>query len=232
MNRLPSDLPEKLKILRDCRYFSGAKKNILQELAQETHLLRYEVGETIFREGEPCAGLHIIEKGNVKLYKISPQGREMIIRTFGAGDSFNEVPVFDQETNPISTAAITEVEVWVVTCEAIRRAMQAHPEMATSIILNLTKNLRMLVGLVEELSFYQVTHRLARLISQLPDEQLMGKGNQRLTQDEIAARLGTVREVVARSLKELERSGAIQINRRRIQIKDPAVLKDWAQLPE
>ena len=232
MNRLRSKLSEKLIILRDCRYFAGASETILRELAQETHLFRYDAGETVFREGEACSGLHIIKKGNVKLFKISPQGREMIMRTFGEGDSFNEVPVFDQEANPISTAAITEVEIWVVSCEAIRRAMQDHPEMATSIILNLSKNLRMLVGLVEELSFYQVTNRLARLISNLPDEQLMGQSTQRLTQDEIAARLGTVREVVARSLKELERSGAIQINRRQIQIVDPAVLKDWAQLPE
>jgi CRP/FNR family transcriptional regulator len=232
MNRLPSKAPEKLKVLQNCRYFEGASQAILHELAQETQLLRYAAGEIIFREGEPCAGLHIIKKGDVKLYKISPQGREMIVRTFGMGDSFNEVPVFDQETNPISTAAITEVEIWVVSCEVIRRAMRDHPEMATSIILNLSENLRMLVGLVEELSFYQVTNRLARLISQLPEEQLMGKSNQRLTQDEIAARLGTVREVVARSLKELERSGAIQMQRRQIQIVDPEILNDWAQLPE
>jgi len=232
MNRLASNLPEKLEVLRACRYFHGADESILLELTQGTHLYRYEVGEIIFREGEPCAGLHIIQTGDVKLFKISPQGREMIVRTFREGDSFNEVPVFDEDVNPISVAALSNSKIWIVSCEAIRQAMQKHPGMARNIILNLSKNLRMLVGLVEELSFYQITNRLARLIYQLPDEQLLGKNDQRLTRDELAARLGTVREVVARSLKELERSGAIEVSRRQIQVVDEGVLKEWAQLPE
>ncbi len=232
MNRLSSSLSEKLNVLRDCRYFHGISESILLELAQGTYLYRFEPGEIIFREGQPCAGLHIIQTGNVKLYKISPQGREMIMRTFAEGDSFNEVPVFDEDVNPISVAALSDCKIWIVYCEAIRLAMQKHPEMANSIILNLSKNLRMLIGLVEELSFYQVTNRLARLLHQLPDEQLTGTNNQRLTQDELAARLGTVREVVARSLKELERSGAIEVARRQIQIVDQEILKEWAQLPE
>jgi CRP/FNR family transcriptional regulator len=89
----------------------------------------------------------------------------------------------------------------------------------------------MLVSLVEELSFYQVTNRLARLISQLPEEQLGGQTAQRITQDQLAARLGTVREVVARSLRELERSGAIRIGNRQIRVVNPQVLQDWAQTP-
>ncbi|HBX69519.1 MAG TPA: hypothetical protein DEH25_09100 [Chloroflexi bacterium] len=233
MNRLSAKLPEKLKVLQDCRYFRGASESILLELASGTHLNRYETGEIIFREGEPCGGLHIVQNGNVKLYKISPNGREMIMRTFGDGDSFNEVPVFDGSSNPISVAALSQSKIWIVSCEVICQAMQKHPEMSQAIILNLSKNLRMLIGLVEELSFFQITNRLARLIYQLPDEQLLGDDhNRRLTQDELAARLGTVREVVARALKELERSGAIKIVHRQIQVTNESVLKDWAQLPE
>jgi CRP/FNR family transcriptional regulator len=109
--------------------------------------------------------------------------------------------------------------------------MKKHPEICQAVIQNLTKNLRMLVSLVEELSFFQVTNRLARLISQLPEEQLGGQAAQRITQDQLAARLGTVREVVARSLRELERSGAIRIGNRQIRIENPQVLQDWAQTP-
>ena len=85
----------------------------------------------------------------------------------------------------------------------------------------------MLVGIVEELSLLQVTNRLARLLSRLPQEQLDGPAAQRLTQDQLAARLGTVREVVARSLRELERSGAIQVAGRRISVMDEQILEDW-----
>lgn len=232
MQRLPSNLSERLDTLRTCRYFSGIDDYILGKLAQETHLQRYRPGETIFWEGNDCAGLHIIQIGSVKLFKISPQGRQMVMKTFKNGDSFNEVPIFDGGTNPVNAAAITESDIWVVACETIRKTIDDHPEMARAIILNLSANLRMLVELVEELSFFQVTNRLARLISQLSDDQLNGKSAQRLTQDEMAARLGTVREVVARSLKELERSGAIQASRGKIKILDDSILKEWAQFPD
>ena len=85
----------------------------------------------------------------------------------------------------------------------------------------------MLLGTVEELTFYQVTNRLARLINQLPAEQLEGPKEARLTQDALAARLGTVREVVARSLRELERSGAIRVNRGQTQVIDHERLLEW-----
>ena len=80
--------------------------------------------------------------------------------------------------------------------------------------------------MVSEMAFYQVTHRLARLISEQSPDELSGTA---WTQEQLAARLGTVREVVARSLKELERSGAIQLDKRRIEVSDPDVLAQWAQ---
>ena len=98
-------------------------------------------------------------------------------------------------------------------------------------IHNLCVNLRMLLGTVEELNFYQVTNRLARLINQLPAEQLEGSKKGRLTQDALAARLGTVREVVARSLRELERSGAIQVKRGHTQVIDNDRPFEWTQRP-
>lgn len=232
MQRLPSKFPERIATLRSSRYFDGIHDEILSQLAEDVYLYRYEPGENVFWEGGTCSGLHIIRSGSVKLFKMSPIGRQLVVKIFNQGESFNEVPVFDGGENPINVAAISKSDIWVVACESIRNAIDEHPEMARAIILNLSTNLRMLVGLVEELSFYQVTNRLARLISQLPTEQLTGKGDQRLTQDEMAARLGSVREVVARSIRELERSGAIKSERGKIWIKDEAILKEWAQFPE
>ena len=232
MHRISSTLSQKLNALRGCRYFGSASEEILTELTPGMSLRRYAAGETVFCEGDPCQGLHIIEYGRVKLYKLSPRGREMILRTLGDGESFNEVPVFDGGRTPVNVTALSETLIWVVSCETIRSALTKHPEMAADIILNLSQNLRMLVGLVEEISFLQVTNRLARLIYSLPEEQLQGNGAARLTQDDLAARLGTVREVVARSLKELEYSGAIQVARRKILIIDKSLLREWARLPE
>ena len=232
MQRLPSKVTERIEALRTCRYFDGVNEEILSQLTEHVNLVRYRPAETVFWEGGPCSGLYIIKRGSVKLFKISPQGRQLVVKIFNQGESFNEVPVFDGGENPINVAAVTQSDLWVVACESIRDAMDKHPEMARAIILNLSANLRMLVGLVEELSFYQVTNRLARLLSQLPEEQLEGIGHQRLTQDEMAARLGSVREVVARSIRELERSGAIQSERGRIRITNGDILKEWAQFPD
>ncbi len=231
MQRLSAESRTKLDALRACRYFSSISDDIIAPLTDATNLYRYDAGETVFWEGEDSEGLYIIKAGSVKLYKVSPQGRELIVNTFEEGDSFNEVPVFDSEGNPVSVAALEESEIWIVGADAIREAMQRHPEVAQAFILNLSQNLRMLVGMVEELSFYQVTTRLARLISSLPEEQLVGNGGQRLTQDDLAARVGTVREVVARSLRKLERSGAIEVSRQKIHVINQDRLSEWTHLP-
>jgi CRP/FNR family transcriptional regulator len=219
---------QKIAALGQNSYFSNLNQAILDKLVPGVTLQAYERGEVIFWEGEACAGLHIIQQGSVKLFKTSHSGRELIINFLEEGATFNEVPVFDEGENPVNAAALEPSSIWVVEAEVIQAAMREHPEVYRAAIANLTQNLRMLVRKVEELSFYQVTNRLARLITQLQPEQLAGDSPVRLTQDQIAARLGTVREVVARALRELERSGAIQIKHRKIAIRDEEMLRDWA----
>lgn len=220
---------EKLSTLRDNQYFHGLSEASLKQLADHMTLRKYERGEALFWEGDPCSGLHIVEKGSIKLFRVSPQGRQYIVRVMQEGDTCNEVPAFDGGTNPVNVEALEETTTWVVEADAVRDLMRKDPFFMELIVENLTKMMRHLVHLVSELAFYQVTHRLARLISELPDDELNGETNARVTQDQLAARLGTVREVVARSLKELERSGAIRVENRRIHIQDADVLQQWTQ---
>ena len=231
MQAIKVDDATKVAVLRSNPYFKALKEEILIELIGGMRLYKFENGETVFWEGDECAGLHMIRQGSVKLFKISPQGRELIIRVLDDGETFNEVPVFDHQPNPVNVTAVEESEIWVIEPGIIREGIVRHPELAQSVIHNLCVNLRMLLGTVEELNFYQVTNRLARLIEHLPEEQLEGPREARITQDVLAARLGTVREVVARSLKELERSGAIQVNRGHIQVVDDDRLLEWTQRP-
>lgn len=220
---------EKLRTLRDNQYFHGLGEASLKQLADHMTLRKYERGEALFWEGDPCSGLHIVEKGSLKLFRVSPQGRQYIVRVMQEGDTCNEVPAFDGGTNPVNVEALEVTTAWVVEADAVRDLMRKDPFFMELIVENLTKMMRHLVHLVSELAFYQVTHRLARLISELPDDELNGETNVRVTQDQLAARLGTVREVVARSLKELERSGAIRVENRRIHIQDADVLQQWTQ---
>jgi CRP/FNR family transcriptional regulator len=224
---MPSTLEARNRALRENRYLKGLDSDVLVGLAENTRLLSFEGEESIIHEGQPGPGLFIIDSGSVKIYKGSPTGREMIINVLEDGDSFNEVPVFDQGENPANVEALMDTKVWLIDAKALRALISDHPGAAQQIIYNLSQNLRLMVGKVAELSFYNVTTRLARLLNDLPEEQLAGSVEGRLTQDDLAARIGTVREVAARSLKELERVGAIKIQRGKITILDRDKLNDW-----
>jgi CRP/FNR family transcriptional regulator len=226
MHTLSVSHSQKLNLLHKNEYFEGLDEGLLQQVATHMQLREYERGEALFWEGDPCAGLHIIERGFVKLYRLSPQGRQYIVRVLQEGETCNEVPTFDGGTNPVNVEALETTRAWVIQPEILRALLQKHPDFAQKVIDNLAKNLRGLVRMVSEMAFYQVTHRLARLISEQSPDELSGTA---WTQEQLAARLGTVREVVARSLKELERSGAIQMDKRRIAIANPDVLAQWAQ---
>jgi CRP-like cAMP-binding protein len=227
MRRLPSTPTQRITALQENRYLSGLDEAILTCLAQNTRLISYEDDEMIVREGGTCQGLYIIQSGRVKIFRNSPAGREMIINVISDGDSFNEVPVFDQLDNPVNVGAATATTIWLIDADALRTVIADHPDAAQQIIINLAQNLRMMVGKVAELSFYTVTARLARMLSQLSVEQLSGSSDQRLTQDDLASRIGSVREVVARSLKELELSGAIDVQRGKIEILSREKLINW-----
>lgn len=232
MRSLKVNPAEKIRLLQLNPYFDQMEESSLAKVAESLSLRLFERGETLFLEDDPCAGLHILERGCVKLYRLSPQGRQYIVRLcLEQQDTFNEVSVFDGSGNPVNAEAIEPSRVWVVEPGTIRGMVATHPDFAQKVINNLGGNLRMLVRAVSEMAFYQVTHRLARLISQMPGEEGAGEGVLHLTQEQMAARLGTVREVVARSLRELERSGAIRTENRRITVADLSLLEQWTQGP-
>ena len=198
MHSLKADTAAKIRALKENPYFEHLDDASLQSMADCTSLREFGRSETLFWEGDPCAGLHIVHQGSIKLYRVSPQGRQYIIRVLQEKDTFNEVSVFDSGGNPVNAEALETCQVWVIEPECIRRMVQANPDFAQKVINNLGQNLRGLVRKVSEMAFYQVTNRLARLITEIPAEA----ARPHWTQEQLAARLGTVREVVARSLKE------------------------------
>lgn len=227
MRHLPCSLAMRVETLRNNPYFSTLPETALRELAEETQLRSYDKNEVIFLEGEECAGLFIIRNGSVKLSKLSANGREMIFKTLGKGATFNEVPVFDEGHHAVNATAMEECQLWVVSPSLIREMLVRFPQMGRAVIINLARNLRMFVELVHNLSLYQVAQRLARCLMELPPDPVTGKKIKNVTQVQLAAQLGTVREVLARALKELERAGAIRVSRGKIEVVDEAVLRLW-----
>lgn len=215
---------KKTKTLSKNPYFDELKDDILKDIAAHTQLREYERGDVLFWEGDKCGGLHIVESGSVKLYRISPQGRQYIIAVLTEGATCNEVPAFDGGNNPVNVEALETTLVWVVDAKILLELVRSNPDFALKVLGKFGQNLRNLVGKVSEMAFYQVTNRLARLIMEMPEEP-----RPPWTQEQLAARLGTVREVVSRSLKELEKSGAIRMEDRRIFVADNDIMQQWTQ---
>jgi len=224
MKSIETKTKDRIKVLRGNEYFDDLPETMLQEISTHTHLREYQRGDVLFWEGDLCDGLYIISQGSAKIFRLSPQGRQYIVRILQEGDTFAEVPAFDGSPNPTNVEALEDCSVWVINAEMLRGLIVTHPQFAQKVLGNFGRMLRGMVHKVSEMAFYQVTHRLARLIAEISEE----KSTPHWTQEQLAARLGTVREVVARSLKELERSGAIKIEDRRIQIADKEIFSRWS----
>lgn len=227
MKVLQTDKKKRIEALRSNEYFDDCADALLDEVSGHMQLREYERGEILFWEGDPCDGLYVMHEGSAKIYRVSPQGRQYIVRILQEGDTFAEVPAFDGGANPVNVETLETSRIWVINEATLRNLVQAHPQFAQKVLANFGRMLRGMVRMVSEMAFYQVTHRLARLINEIPADDLSGTSGTHWTQEQMAARLGTVREVVARSLKELERSGAIQVENRRITITDAGVLAQW-----
>jgi CRP/FNR family transcriptional regulator len=205
-------------------YFAALSVEELGEVFRRAQVRQMHAGQTLFVQGEPGAGLFIVIDGLVKLFKTSMDGKEQVLRHMPAGESFNEVPVFDGGPNPVSAVCVEDGQLLVLSRETVAELLQAYPALSEAVVRVLASRLRHLVALVEDLSFRQVTGRVARVLLQsvAPHEGVgAGAGRKsRVTQREIAEMTGTSREVAARALRALEEAGAVTISRSGVQIAD------------
>lgn len=215
-----------LDFLRQIPYFAGIPDRDLEHIRPLVHERSYPRGEMIILEGEPCEAIYFVQSGRVKVFKTSPEGKEQILRIMKAGDTFNEVPVFDEGPNPASVEALDTASLYILSAEEMQLLMRDLPAVSHNVTRILAARLRHLVELVEDLSFRHVTGRVAKILLQhVRASGSNGEGAERLTQQQMATMAGTAREMVGRALKGLEQAGAIKMERGRIVIVNPAVLE-------
>jgi CRP/FNR family transcriptional regulator len=181
---------------------------------------RLDAGALGFVEGGSTAGLHLIVEGQAKIVRHSRTGREQVLALLGPGDSCNEVPVVDGGPNPATFIAVEPTVAWVWSRVAMNRLRQQIPDLNETIVSSLAARCRELVDKVYNLSFLSVTARLAAFLLSQADGLGEGLDRRRWTQEEMAAQIGTVREMVARALRNLEEDGLIRFNRHRIEVVD------------
>lgn len=218
------------RLLAEVRFLHSASPAALDALAEAAVCQRYSQGATIFLEGEPTAGLFIVEQGVVKISRVSLEGREYIMHLSEPGDTFNDVATLDGGPNPAHATAHTDVVLWRIDREAVQRLARAHPDLAWALIEDLAGRARLMVTLLHDLAMRSVRGRLARLLLQEAESRDTDIVQRLLTQEEMAARLGTVREMVGRTLRSMANDGLIQFDRHRIVILDPQRLAEEAEV--
>lgn len=216
-----------IEFLKSTPYFSGLGLAELDSIRKLFFGKTAERGEMILLEGESGEVLYFVSSGVVKVFKTSADGKEQILYLIRPGESFNDVPVFDGGPNPASAQAMGPVILYGIRRGDLEVILRDHPQVALNITQVLSQRVRHLVSLVEDLSFRHVIGRVAKLLLEYAQNR-MGPERPRLNQREMAAMIGTAREMVGRALKALEEEGAIRIDRHRIVLIDKEALRETA----
>lgn len=210
--------------------FSGLTETELGFLAQRAVPRQYAPGEVVFAEGQPCAGLYVVERGHIRIFKTSPGGREQVLTIDGPGSSVAEVPVFDGGNYPASGAAVDSALLLFVSKQDFQALCLAHPQVTLKVLRIVGARLRRLVEIIEELSFTTVRHRLASFLVRLARQE--GKrtpaGIEILlpaSHQELAAQIGTVRELVSRNLSRFQAEGLLIVEGRNVIVRDLKALE-------
>lgn len=214
--------------LRTISLLKGLEDAFLRELAQGARWREYSEGEIVVLEGEAAASLYYLQRGWLKVVKTSPSGREQILRFLEPGDTFNEIGVFTDRPNPATAIALEPAGIWLIRRSDLNRLLSEHPTFSRHVIANMAERMMYLVDLVTDLSLRPVMGRLARLLVESAVDDVLHRPGW-YTQSELAARLGTVPDVVQRALRSLANDGLISVDRQRIRILDRAALVDLAQ---
>jgi len=197
--------------------FARLGDDALREIAPHVYERTFPPGQVILLEGDPCQAVYFVARGVVRARRTSLAGREHVLAYLGPGECFSLVPALDGGPHLSSVDTLTEVTLYTIPCQHFRRIVREHHEVAMAVIERLAAEVRRLSDVVEDLALHTVRTRLARfLLAQADDPQPF----HRWTQEEIAAHIGTVREMVGRTLRAFADAGLIHRQRGRVVVVD------------
>jgi CRP/FNR family transcriptional regulator, cyclic AMP receptor protein len=217
-------------ILRKTPLFAGLTETEMRALAARVNKRHFQRGELLFGEGDPCTGLFLVASGKIRIFKLSATGREQMLAVEGPGSSFAELPVFDGGDYPAAASALEDANVLFISRKDFQNFCREHPDVALKVIAVVGSRLRRLIGIIEELSFTTVRQRLIAVVLRLAEAG--GRPSKdgvhlelTMSHQDLAAELGTVRELVSRNLSRLQAEGFLEVDGRKIVVKDLAGLK-------
>ncbi|HSB51516.1 MAG TPA: Crp/Fnr family transcriptional regulator [Dissulfurispiraceae bacterium] len=209
--------------------FSGMPKEHIEELTDIVVDQTFGKGQSIFSEGDEASGFYVVITGRVKVFKLSPEGKEQILHIFGAGEPFGEVPVFGGGRFPANAETIEKSRIFFFSRPAFVDLIRRQPSLALNMLAALSRLLRQLTHLVENLSLKEVPGRLAAYLLHLSQ---IREGSDDLELDvakgQLASMLGTIPETLSRILAKMTNQGIIEMQGRRIRLTDRQALEDLA----
>ena len=217
-----------IQALSQLPFFARLDEQALLQVAPLIHERTFSPGQVIALEGDPCQAVYFVLRGLVRTRRTSLNGREQVLAYLGPGASANLVSALDGRPNLATLDAVSQATVCVVTCQHFREILTTHREVALAVSQYLAGELRRLSDLVESLALHTVRSRLARFLLDYGDS---GATPRHWTQEEIAAHIGTVREMVGRTLRAFADEGLIRRQRGSIVVVNRQALEREASGP-
>lgn len=226
-------MTDAIAALRRTALFGNLEDAPLEALASRAVERRLARGELLFSAGEEARGLYVVVSGSLKAYRMSIDGREQIIHVEREGATIAEVPAFDDGPTPANVSAETDSVVLFIDKRDVRRLCLDHPGIAIAALKVLASRLRRCSDLVATLSLQDVSQRLARFLLSEATARGVRSGARisfylPLTKEQIAMRIGSVREVVSRAFSKLQNEGLMAVDGHKVTILDETQMKDYA----
>jgi CRP-like cAMP-binding protein len=221
-------MPVDITHIRQISFCADLPEQALVALAAMAITIVKPANTVLFLEGDPAPGMFVVLAGRVKLTRASAAGREQVLHIVTTGQHFNSVPVFDRGVCPANAETLVDTTLLLMPGDGLRNTILQHPPIGLALLTESGTYLRRLVRLVDDLALHTVQGRLARLLLTQASATAHGE-TPAITQADMAARIGTVREMVSRTLKTFEALGLIHIERGVIVVLDREGLQAQAE---
>jgi CRP/FNR family transcriptional regulator, dissimilatory nitrate respiration regulator len=213
--------------LRACQLFADLPAADMQKIAAITLVKHLDKGEYLFREGDPALGFYVVQGGSVNVHRLNALGKEQVIHVFRAGESFAEAALASDTGYPADARALESSQVLLVQKAEFTRLLKQQPELALRMLGSMSQHLRVLVGLLDDLTLKDVETRLANWLIKRCPEPLGEKScplELSMTKRVLAAELGTVSETLSRTLAKFRAQKLISVKGKTVIVISPVKL--------
>lgn len=219
--------------LRGCELFAGLSPADLETIAAFSVIKPLAKGALLFSEGQPSEGFYLVQRGAVSVHRVSPGGKEQVIHVFRTGESFAEATLATGDGYPADARAVEAGAVLLIPRVPMLALLARRPDLALRMLAAMSQHLRVLVGLLDDLTLKDVETRLLNwLVKRSPASgQAECRVELRSTKRTLAGELGTTSETLSRTFARLRSAGLIRVEPKAVTVRDlPALRARFARL--